>query len=367
MKATFYSLLCFLITTAVLTAGPHGPDRFKGPFTKEKKIKKEYSVSSDALLKINNSYGNLNVTSWDQDRVVIEVLVRTNGKNEEKVAQKLDEITVDFEATSSMVSAITRIGRQDRSWWSSWTSSGNNNDVNMEINYTIKVPATNSVDLSNDYGGIYLDRILGSAKISCDYGYMEIGELLGNDNQLNFDYTNNCTFGYIKNGKINADYSSFTVDEAGDVQLNADYTKSTFNKVKNLNFACDYGNLTANSPENIQGQGDYLGLRLGKVSGNVDLNADYGSIKIDELTAKAGNVQINTDYAGIKIGYSSDYSFRFSIKLEYAGLNGEDDFEINKRRIESTDKYYEGYYGSASAKNQVTISAEYGGVTFTKK
>lgn len=366
MKTKFYNLLFLLVTGAVLAASPYEPNQDRSRYTKEKKIKKEFTVNTDALLKINNSYGNLNITSWNQNRTVIEVLVKTSGNNEEKVAQKLDEITVDFDASAMMVSATTRIGKQERSWWSSWTSGGNN-DVNMEINYAIKVPATNSVDLNNDYGGIYLNRILGQATISCDYGHMEIGELLGNDNQLSFDYTNNSTFGYVKNGRINADYSSFTMEEAGNIELNADYTKSAFTKVKNLNFACDYGNLSADQINNIQGRGDYLSMRLGKVSGNVDLNADYGSIKIEELTADAGNVQINTDYAGIKIGYNSAYHFQFIIKLEYAGLDGEDNFEIVKRRIESSDKYYEGYYGSASAKNRVAITSEYGGVTFSKK
>ena len=364
MTRTFYNLLFFFMTATVLAAGPENPENPKGPFTKEKKIKKEYTVNKDALLKIDNSYGNLNITSWDQDRIEIEVLVRTNGNNEEKVAKKLDEITVDFEASSSMVSASTRIGREDRSWWNSWTSSSN--DVNMEINYTIKVPATNNIDLSNDYGGIYLNRILGQAKISCDYGYLELGELLGNNNQLSFDYTTNCLLGYIKNGRINADYSSFTLDKAENIELHADYTKSTFKAIKNINFACDYGTLTAEELNNIDGSGDYLSMRLGKISGDVNLNADYGSIKVDELTAGAGNVQIQTDYTGITIGYAQEYNFKFSIKLEYASLKGEDDFQIVKKRIESSDKYYEGYYGSASAKNNISINSEYGGVTFTK-
>ena len=93
---------------------------------------------------------------------------------------------------------------------------------------------------------------------------------------------------------------------------------------------------------------------------------DYGSLRIDELTANAGNVRINTEYAGVKVGYNAAYNFNFIIKLDYAGLNGEDDFEITKRQIESSDKYYEGYYGSSSAKNNLSINSEYGGVSFYK-
>ncbi|MEH6406402.1 MAG: hypothetical protein V7767_03905 [Leeuwenhoekiella sp.] len=359
----FKSIFLFLLTTSLVFANNTGPV-LKGRYTKEKKIKKEYNVNTNALLKINNSYGNVDITSWSENRIVIEVTIKTNGNNEEKVAEKLNDIDVDFEASAGFVSAITRIGKdRNNSWWNSWNNSSN---VNMEINYLIKMPITNSVDLNNDYGGIFLNKLEGQAKISCDYGKLELGELMADNNYLNFDYTNNSTIGYMKSGKINADYSAFTLEKAENVELNADYTKSSFNSVKNLNYDCDYGSVTAEQIGKITGRGDYLSVKFGSVSGDVNINADYGSIKIDELTAKAGDVVIQSDYAGIKLGYSADYNFRFSIKLEYAGLGGEEDFEINKQRIESSDKFYEGYYGSASAKNSININSEYGGVTFNK-
>ncbi len=359
----FNVLLVFLAATTLSFAHNTDPNRLKGRYTKEKKIKKEYNVNSDAMLRISNSYGNVDVTSWNENRVVIEVTVKTNGNNEDKVAEKLDDIDVEFDANGGLVYARTKIGKEKSSWWNSWND---NNNVNMEINYAIKVPVTNSVDLSNDYGGIFLNRIEGQAKISCDYGRLELGELMAENNYLSFDYTNNSTIGYMKSGKINADYSSFTLEKSEYVELNADYTKSTFEDINSLNYACDYGNLTAENLGKITGRGDYLSVRLGQIMGDVNLNADYGSIKIDKLTSEAGDVVIQSDYAGITIGYAQDYNFTFNIKLEYAGLSGDDDFEMIKKRIESSDKYYEGYYGNSSSQNNININSEYGGVTFKK-
>ncbi len=194
-------------------------DMPRGKYTKEKTIKKEYKVNLEALLKIDNSYGNLNITSWNQDRVTIEVHIKTTGDNEDKVKRKLDEITVDFEGNSNMVSATTIFNKDKNSWGWSW---GNNNNVNMQVNYTVKIPIKNSVNLSNDYGSIILDRIDGHAKINCDYGRLEIGELHGRSNQLSFDYTSKSTIGYINSGKINADYSGFTIEKAGNLDIVAE-------------------------------------------------------------------------------------------------------------------------------------------------
>lgn len=365
MKSNYFNTFLFLLTTTLVFAKTPFTNDFKGRYTKEKTITKAYDVNEDALLKITNSYGNINITSWNENRVEITVVIKTNGNDEEKVTQRLNKIDVSFDASRHMVAAQTRIEKENQSWWSSWTS-GSNNNINMEINYTIKMPVTNAVNLNNDYGGIYLNRLKGKASISCDYGHMELGELLADDNSLSFDYTNNSTIGFMKSGTINADYSTFTLEKAENIELNADYTKSTFRAIKTLNFACDYGNLTADQIGSIEGRGDYLSLRLGSVDGDVNLNADYGSIKIDELMATAGDVNIQTDYAGIRLGYAPEYHFNFTISLEYAGLYGEDGFDFVTKRIESSDKYYKGSYGSTNATNIVNISSEYGGVTFEK-
>ncbi|WP_411032030.1 hypothetical protein [Spongiimicrobium sp. 3-5] len=355
-----YITTMLLIFPAVVLAND---GKLKGRHTKEKTIKKEYTVNADALLKLSNSYGNLNVTSWNENRVVIEVHIKTNGNNEEKVQRKLDQITVDFEANSSMVSARTIFNRSKSSWGWNW---GRNNNVNMQINYTVKVPVKNSVHLSNDYGNIYLDRIDGHAKISCDYGRLEIGELRGRNNQLSFDYTSKSNIGYINSGKISADYSGFTIEKAGDLVISADYTDATVEKMENLQYSSDYGNLEIGEANNIEGNGDYINVRLGTIHGNVDISADYGSIKIGEMAEDAGDIDLRTDYTGIKIGYNAQYYFNFEITTDYAGVDGKGDFEINISKEKSHERYYKGYYGKENSGNTVSITCDYGGVSFYK-
>ena len=353
-----YSTLLLLVFPVALLAND---SKHKGKYTKEKTIKKEYNVNSDALLSIKNSYGNLNITSWNENRVMIEVHIKTNGDNEEKVQKKLDEITVDFENSNSMVSAKTIFNKGKSNW--GW---GGNNNVNMQVNYTIKLPIKNSVDLNNDYGSIILDRIDGHAKINCDYGRLEIGELHGRNNDLNFDYTSNSSIGYINSGTIDADYSGFTINKAGNLTINADYTNSSVLKMDNLQYACDYGKIDVEEVNNVTGNGDYITVKLGTVHGKVNLEADYGSIRIAKMAADAGNLDISSDYTGIKIGYDPQYHFDFEIRTSYAGVSGKEDFEINVSTEKSSDKYYKGYHGKANSGKKVSIKSDYGGISFSK-
>ncbi|MDO6492094.1 MULTISPECIES: hypothetical protein [unclassified Cellulophaga] len=357
MKTLHYKFITLLLLTIPILSIANND---KGKYTKEKTIKKEFSVNTNAFLKVNNKYGNLNITSWDQNRIEIEVHIKTSGNNEEKVQRKLDDITISFKGSSSNVSAKTNINKTSSWGW------GNSNNVNMQINYTIKLPVKNNIDLTNDYGSITLDRIDGHATINCDYGRLDIGELRGRNNNLNFDYTSKSEIDYINSAKIDADYSGFTITKAGNLDLNTDYTSASIIKMENLVYNSDYGSLSVSEAKNIEGNGDYISIKLGKINGNVSLNADYGSIKIAELTENAGNITINADYTGVKIGHNPNYNFKFELKSSYGGINGVDNCNINVKEVKNSQKYYKGSCGSENSNNFVYIATEYGSISIHK-
>jgi hypothetical protein len=60
------------------------------------------------------------------------------------------------------------------------------------------------------------------------------------------------------------------------------------------------------------------------------------------------------------------YNFNFEITAEYAGVSGKDDFEINISKEKSNERYYKGFYGSESSENMISITSDYGSVSFTK-
>lgn len=362
MKTILYkALILFFLVPAVACA----EGDFKGKYTKQKRVKKEFKVSANDMLKITNSYGNIDIVTWDENRVEIEVLVRTNGNDEEKVEKRLREIDVVFNQTSGQVTAKTLLEKDNNnSFWSSLF--GGSSNVNMEINYRVKAPVTNRVDLSNDYGSINLDKLRGDAEISVDYGKLMIGELHGDNNKLTFDYTRNSSIGYVKRAKINADYSEFTIDEAGTLDLSADYTDSNILKVENLSFNNDYGSLKVERLKNIKGQGDYLGIKLGLVYGTVQLSMDYGSLVIQKVMPSFKDIDINSDYTGVKIGYDREAPFSFEVNTSYGGVNGinNDTFTVNKRNQSGSDNYYSGYYRSGNTGGKIKVNSSYGSVSF---
>ncbi|WP_108808852.1 hypothetical protein [Aquimarina spinulae] len=362
MKTLYYNIILLLMIPALALAN-NGD--LKGKYTKEKTLKKDFSVNADALLKISNDYGNLDITSWNENRIVMEITIKVSGNNEEKVIKKLESIDVEFDSSSQMVTAKTTFNKNNSSWWDKWTSGWNNN-MNMKINYTVKVPVTNSVDFNNDYGSITLDKIKGNAKINCDYGQIIIGELLGDNNYINIDYTNNSTISYMKNGKINADYSDFEVGNGDKIDLNADYTQSKFKSIKNLNYNCDYGGIRIENGGKIIGHSDYVNTKFGSISEELSIDSDYGSIEVRSLQPTFKNVTIKTDYTSVNIGYEDGCTFDFAIKTSYGGIKLDESINVQKKYVKDSKKDYQGYSGQANSGKAINITSSYGGIKLRK-
>lgn len=360
MKPQYKILLLALMLPAMVFAGP---ERFKGKYTKEKSLKKEYNVNPDAELRIENSYGNIDIVSWNENRISIVVSIKTNGDDENEVEKRLNDIDVDFSGNSSLVTAKTVINKGKNNW--NWFGSKKSN-ISMEINYIVKIPITNSVNLDNNYGAISINQLKGSAKIKCNYGQLIIGDLLGDNNSLSFNYTTNSSIGYMKNGTINANYSGFTLRKADKIKLAANYTDSEILDIKSLDFNCEYGKILVDKSQNLIGRGAYLTTRIGAITGSADLNSTYGNITIEKLTSTTKNVSIRAAYTQVKLGFERDLDFNFSINTSYSNFKGENMVNVTKSSKDGSNKLYSGYHGSPSTTNLIDINSSYGNVTFNE-
>ena len=169
----------------------------------------------------------------------------------------------------------------------------------------------------------------------------------------------------MNGGSINADYSGLTVEKAKNIELNADYTNSTFENVEDLDFNCDYGKVQVGQGNNINGNGDYLSMEFGTIYKNLQINADYGNIKVEKLMNGFESVVIDSDYTSTKIGLDTGVSFNFILNLSYADLNyAGDNINYNKKIVKNTSKYYEGYVNKENSSSNIKISSDYGGVKF---
>jgi hypothetical protein len=65
---------------------------------KKKKILKAYYVNPNATLSIDNSYGTISVTTWNEDKIELDISIKVSGDNVNWVNQHIETIAVDIVA-----------------------------------------------------------------------------------------------------------------------------------------------------------------------------------------------------------------------------------------------------------------------------
>lgn len=345
------TLLLLLLVPLFAVAG-NGIE--KGKYTKEKKIAKAYIVNPDCALQVNNQFGNIYVTTWDENKTQVEVVITVSGNNEDKVNRRIESINVDLNATIALVKATTSIGNM----------SGNNN-IDMEINYTIKIPRKGSINLNNQYGGITTGKIYGKAYIDCQYGDINIDEFNADNNKIQIQYCKNGKINYIKNGDIDSQYSILNIDKAINLNLKIQYTPMKVGELSNLIYKAEYGSLNIGSVDNSTGSGDYTPLKFDYISGNFNTSTNYGNVSINNMSKESKNIAINATYSKVQVNYNENLSFDFEFNLEYAKLRGASGLKFTESRNEDTSARYKGYNKSTGV-NRMYIKSEYGDINLGK-
>lgn len=355
MKATFKSILFLLIVIPLVTYGNLAIKKQE----KTKTIKKVFSINKAGRVAINNKYGDLKITTWNNNTVEIEVNITVKGDAIKNVEEKLSNIRIQFNTSKSLVEATTIIEKNKTSW--SWW--GANNNLQYQINYTIKMPKTNSVLLKNNYGNIYLDELFGEANIRCDYGDIDIGSLKNSINKIELDYCSSSSIGFIKNGSIDMDYSTLDIEESKQLDINADYSTITISSTHTTDFNTDYGSIRIDDASKVIGNADYTAIKLGTIDKKLHIDTDYGSLVIKKLSNNFEEVSITSEYTGIKIGVSSSINFNFDINMQYGNFKyNRNAIEFYKKIIKTTKKYYQGFYGKENPTSVLEMNTQYGSI-----
>jgi hypothetical protein len=326
-------------------------------FTKQKNISKAYIVNSDAGINIDNSYGSIFVTTWNEDKIEIEVLIKVSGDSEKWVNEKLAGIDVDFIGLKSMVTAKTV--------FTNTSSKNNGRNNNFEINYTIKIPKNGTVKLNNKYGNIGTSDLFSTTDINCKYGKINLGKLNGNSNTIQIGYCSNSTIEYMKNGAIISRYSGLKMDEVSKLDLLSDYSEIEIGEGNDVKYNSKYGSVKIKKVNSLDANGNYLTIAVGSLSNQLKLYTKYSNVSIDAIQAKANNVTIMAGYSGVDIGFQSNYVFDFDVSVKYADFKYDNELNVNSREETNSTKRVSGYFKKKGV-NKITITSDYGNVKLYK-
>ena len=299
-------LLLLLQQSNLFAQGDKEKTEKKYEFTKSRAINKTYNVTGNDRLVIENEFGRVEVHTWDRNEIKVDVSIETSATTEAVAERVIDGIKVIDNQSGGEISFKTTINGNDKNG----KNESRNEKSTMHVNYTISMPASNPLHITNQFGATIIPDFKGEVELTSKFGSLTTGNL-SSIKSIHVEF-GKASFDNISSGNITVKYSK------------ADFKKLTGNIKLNLEFCGKTRVNIDNSLSSLYIKASYSSINLRPSS---DLSADYS---------------ISTSFG----------SFKNSTNAKFDG-NEEDD---NKDRGPIFDHKYSGRSGSGTIPVKVTAS-----------
>lgn len=327
-----------------------------------KEFRKEYATGPNTTLELNNRYGDVVVTSWDKDQIVIDVKVTVILPNKERAEKLLSYIDVQFTEEGNLIMARTVI--DDKFSFSGWGGESKR----FSIDYNVKMPKETPLKLANRYGNTKINELTGLVTLDIKYGNITAAKLT-RENEKPWSSLN---LAYGKGTIDEAGWLTLTMRYVGNLELkkstalllDSRYSKLTLGETSSVVGESKYDNIRIGSIKNLDLDNGYSDVNIGSLATKLKYEGSYGSFAIDNIPAAFESIDLKTRYMGVKLGIAANSSYELDGRVRYGGLKyNEDNFRFDRRIIENNSTEIAGVVGkedSPSAK--VRVESSYGTV-----
>ena len=357
MKATLYiSKITLILGFIALSLGT----RAQNEFTKE--IKKEFPVNSATNLEVYNKYGNVDVVNHDLSSILINVVVKVHARDKEKADDLLNMIEINISQDGNTVKAITDINENVSRYFHG--IRGDNGG--FQINYTITMPRTVPVYLSNKYGNVFIDEIVSTSTIDVKYGKLTANKILHDSKQpltkVFLSYSN----GSIQETKwIEADikYSKLNITDSKALAIISKYSKLYVTNGSSIVSESKYDTYEVDKLSNFVTNAAYGHFKINSLSGKLQVDTKYSDVIVDHIPSGFEAIKVTNSYGSYKLGIDPSASYKINGYSKYCNIvYPENNARVN-RINENNEMKINGVVGnSEAAKAEVSVSSHYGNI-----
>lgn len=366
IKTTVLLALFVGQSLAVMAGGP------EQEFTKT--INREFNTAADGTTALYNKYGNVNVKTWQNNSVKIDITIVVSAKSQREANETFKNINVNFTNAWGYVKAETMIAEGMNYGFGNWWPTKTCGD-DFKIHYEVWMPATNQLDLKNKYGNAWVAPLKGKLIAEIKYGDLRT-EAISNDADLNLANAN-AWLTNVYNLYGQASYSELRVVQANNIQLDSKFSKTKVEKANNLRITSKSDNFDLGVVQELRLQTKYANLKSASVGSafitaqysDVDfaavhdaLDADlcYGNLRVDVLSRSFSTVNVVGKYTGVVVVVERGAAYRFDAEVQYADAQVPQSATVKNRSDSGRLEAVQGYLGSESAKGMLKARLVHG-------
>lgn len=424
MKKTIFTLSCLILTASLVQAQTDDqpqtvPAQYAvntnldkatlnkiqedDPTGRSKTFSKTFTADQSDKINLSNQYGSILIKTWDRREVKADVQITAYSNNDADAQKLLDEVNIQAEKSGDQINYTTNI-EDARGNWGSGTRNGRKWRREVKVNFVVYMPASNALNVSQQYGNVTLGDFSGPVNAKVQYGNFKAGNLSSASTNLSVQYGNTdvlqmnratikqqygsgLTIGTVGTLNLSTQYAKtdiktitgeavikqqygdgLTLGTVGQLTLNAQYTKVRIQSVKrNTNaIKIQYGGLEIGSIDNLNLSAQYTGVSIGNLAGDCNFNVQYNNLNVQHVTEACKRLIVDAQYVKVALNFADNYNANVDVQTSYAGFTHGN--TVAARQVGSDDdgsstKIYSGKIGNGST-NYVKVKSAYGSVTF---
>lgn len=339
MKSKFNLTVALLLFTTLMVSAAGAE------YTKQ--YRKGWPKSGISGVQITNKFGEVKVNDMGGDSITIKVIIKIDNASESKARDLMEKIHISLQKNGNIVTGETQIEEGFK---------GNNS---FSIDYLVNTPKDKDLTITNKYGNVVVNELNARGTFDVAYGSMTAGKMKspsGSPVKIVLSY-GKATLETINEANIEIKYSKLYADEIGQIALDSKYSTLNLGKSENLTLNSKYDGINIDEIGQLKSVSKYTNYKIGTLTGSLDLDTGYGSVKIDKVGPKFDKIQITSSYGGIKIGLNE---LNYKLKADCSYCNVDYPTERYKgNKIRDNQKFsLEGNVGNGGG--TVIIDSRYG-------
>ena len=328
-----------------------------------KKIHKEYNTNEETHLDLTNKYGDVEITNWDKNSLVIDVKITVDHRSEEKAKELLEHITVEFNQSGNTIEVETNI--DDNFNKSGWFFNFDSDNKKFSIDYEIKMPKSIQLTLENKYGDVFIDEIAGHADITVKYGNLKANKILrDNTKPLSHIYLA-YSDGTIEEAnwlKMTLKYSKMEIDKSIALMAVTKYSKLYTTETSSIVAESKYDHYYLGEIENLVVESKYTDYKIDQLNKKLDIETKYGDMDIDYIPKAFEEISVDNKYGHIDLKIDDAASYKLDGIAEYGDIEYPNSKNVS-RIEENSDLKIRGIIGKAkNPKSSIKLQTKYGDI-----
>ncbi len=269
-------------------------------FAQEERSEKSFSVKPGGWLELQADFGSVEVRSWPQNEVKVEVRKWVEDRHHRSAKELFEDYEIRYNQTDRGVSIVAEM--RGRGFF-------HNND-GLQVEFRLTVPKQYNLDLNTSGGSIDVDDLVGEARVKTSGGSLSLGRIEG-------PVDANTSGGSIElrqaKGKVLARTSGGGIT-LGEVSGDVDVETSG----GSIEVDGAAGNLRAHTSGG--------GVSLRGLQGNVDASTSGGSLEAEILKQLDAPCELETSGGGVVVYLARD--IKLDIDAYTSGGEVESDLPI---------------------------------------